>query len=809
MSSFLSRLQQMSPERRQIALRHLAAHLVEAGRGQRLIHLLTSFDFLAAKVASLSPQPLVEDYTLALRSGLLIGSPSADSLELLGDAIRLSATGLEEDSAQLAGQLYGRLLATERDEVRALLRRAREAQPGPWLRPVSQSLTPPGTLLRTFELSGPYNVPYCLALLPGEEHVLSGWLDGRLRVLELESGSILRTFGDHDGPVYSVAVSPDGSWALSASTAGTVRLWDLDRGRPLSWPADAPPATRALVLLADGEHLLGGEDQSLRLWHLPSGRLLWSTRAGARVQAVAASPDGESVFAGLDDGKVKMWSSTKGGRAQKVFRGHQGAVRALAISADCRRIVTGSSDRTVRLWDIEARGERKVLEGHLNEINAVVLSPDGRYALSGGGNFLESLGDNGIRLWDLEEGCQAGIAISHTSDIYTVCINGAGDRLFSASRDGTVKVWDVHRLVGAADVPAHAGSVTALALLPGDARGGAAVSASRDGTLKVWNLGTASERTTLSGHTLPVNAVAVSGDGRWVASGAGLFEEPQDADHTLRLWDVESGLEVMTLAGHTNAVTSVALTPDARRAVSGAHDYTVRVWDLEEGIALYTLDQVESVRDVAVTPDGRLGVSAVDGLARLTYPLTVWDIATGVVLFELEGHDDRVNRIVITLDSRHLISASSDRSLMVWDLETGKQVAHLQGHSDEVFALAVTPDSRHIISGSADRSLRMWELESGRETAVLDGIGDTITAVLVSQDGRYAVATAADGFLSVWDLADLCLVARFRGDSWLTACAISDDGETIVCGEGSGRVHILKLEGRSTLAASDGGGASW
>jgi WD40 repeat protein len=114
--------------------------------------------------------------------------------------------------------------------------------------------------------------------------------------------------------------------------------------------------------------------------------------------------------------------------------------------------------------------------------------------------------------------------------------------------------------------------------LSGDGR--LAVSASRDGTLKLWEVESGRELRTLGGHTKWVTGVALSGDGRLAVSAS--------EDQTLKVWEVESGREVRTLQGHTDGVNDVALSGDGRLAVSASRDGTLKAWEVESGYCIAT-----------------------------------------------------------------------------------------------------------------------------------------------------------------------------------------------------------------------------
>ena len=147
------------------------------------------------------------------------------------------------------------------------------------------------------------------------------------------------------------------------------------------------------------------------------------------------------------------------GTAQKaIFRGHRGSVCGVSCSPDGRRIVSGSGDNTVRVWDAESGAELAILRGHEDNVTSVSYSPDGRRIVSGSN-------DHTVRVWDAESGAELAILRGHESDVTSVSYSPDSRRIVSGSRDKTVRVWDAES-GECLDVIQGKGDVAAIAAGP-------------------------------------------------------------------------------------------------------------------------------------------------------------------------------------------------------------------------------------------------------------------------------------------------------------------------------------------------------
>jgi WD40 repeat protein/GTPase SAR1 family protein len=288
--------------------------------------------------------------------------------------------------------------------------------------------------------------------------------------------------------------------------------------------------------------------------------------------------------------------------AREVLRGHGDNVQCVAVTADGGRIVSGSVDKTVRVWDAATGECVAVLGGHRDRVSGVAVTPDGRHAVSGAN-------DRTVRVWEMESGECVAVLNGHTHAVREVRVTPDSRHAVSGASDNTVRVWDWKSRECAAVLKGHLKAVWALAVTPDGER---IISGSSDTTVRVWERASGQCVAVLKGHTNGVLGVAVTPDGSRIISCS--------SDKTIKVWEAQSGRCVATLEGHNWAVWEVAVTPDGERLVSCSADKTVRVWELASGKCLAAFEGHErGVLGVAVMPDGQRAVSASDD-----WTLRVW-----------------------------------------------------------------------------------------------------------------------------------------------------------------------------------------
>jgi WD40 repeat protein len=283
--------------------------------------------------------------------------------------------------------------------------------------------------------------------------------------------------------VNRVAFSADGKRAIAAG--GGVIWYDLERGTEVNRVLERQFARPGLALSPDGRTFATGHqtENDVRLGDAASGKDVGTCRGHtAGVWAVAFSPDGKRLVSGSDDRTVRVWEVGTGKELVRIDHGRYQA-RAAAFAPDGKTVASGAAGgdgrRPIVIWDAGTGKEVKRLAGHGDDVTAVLFLPDGKRLLSAGRDGL-------LVLWDVESGRELKRMVHGPGVIYAAALSPDGKRALTAGfSDKTVRLWDLEKGEEVRKFEGHAGAVLGVAFSPDGKR---ALSSDSQDTVKLWKL---------------------------------------------------------------------------------------------------------------------------------------------------------------------------------------------------------------------------------------------------------------------------------------------------------------------------------
>ncbi|RXK35253.1 ribosome assembly protein 4 [Tremella mesenterica] len=356
------------------------------------------------------------------------------------------------------------------------------------------------------------------------------------------------------------------------------------------------------------------------------------------------------------------------------------------------------------------------LSGHASPILCCAQSPTGKWAVTGSG-------DATARIWDMETELPKWTLLGHKGWVLCVEWDAREKMLATGGHDGQVRLWSP--LTGQAlgqPLLGHTKWITSLSFEPLHLSRHSTqllASASKDGTVRVWNTSTRKLEFVLTGHAASVNVVRWGGEGV-IYTGS--------SDRTVKVWSGQDGKLIRTLSEHAHWVNTMALSTDYVLR-TGPFDHTGKMPKDDEEAKSLALERYQTL--ISTQPETLITGS--DDHTLFLWPPQSSTLPSNVTpkkpLARLTGHQKQVNHVVFSPDGRWIASAGFDNSVKLWEGRTGKFVSSLRGHVAAVYRVAWSADSRMLVSASKDSTLKIWDLKTYKIRQDLSGHTDEVYCV--------------------------------------------------------------------------------
>lgn len=646
--------------------------------------------------------------------------------------------------------------------------------------------------------------------------------DGKVVLFDVMQKAAARTLEAHPGGVIQVAFNAANNRLTTVGADGKVRVWDPATGQNLIQVSTGTVQLSAASINPAGNQLAAGAvDGTVRSWKLdvPEARALAGDNGIATAVGAVSHDRKLLATAGVVDGKqVVVLREIASGNVVRHFAGHEAPITSVAFSLDGTRLISGSEDKTARVWNVADAQELNKLSEHNGAVVQVALNSNGQQALT-------VAADNAMAAWNLADaGKKLYQLAGHSAAVTGVSYSNDNQSIVTASADKSVRWWNAADGQQARTIDLGT-EATTLALSADGQRlavGGA------DNQVRLVQFGDGQVTSTLAGLTAPAKFVSFTPDGARVLSASGqqtavwqtadgriledvsleaTFVKFATDNQTFVAGHADKSLKVHTMrierliGDHAKRISGLAFTVDGQAILTGSEDGTARRFTAANGQQAFSANHGAPIHALAVSPNGQWLASAGEDKQ-----IKIFNAANGgaapkpqfggfagpvkAVAFSLDnnkvaGTDGGLNQVlafdlmdgtvdqvyaehaapagslaaIAIGDQASLMVSATDAQAKVWKLVAGKKIA---GHPQPINSVAAINDTQ-ILTGCADGNARHWETSNGQMVRQM-AHGGPIEQVAVRPDGQRFVSTAANNTIKLWNAANGQQVAELKGD---------------------------------------------
>lgn len=653
------------------------------------------------------------------------------------------------------------------------------------------------TLEEEFTLLGHTSSITSLAVTPDGKQIISGSEDQTIKIWNIFERKLEITLIGHSTPINSISLSPSGIYLTSASNDPSIKVWNLLEKKEEFTLQGTENFMQAILSPDQTQIYSRSQEHVIQVWNFQERAVEYTKKWDSwEINSCILTPDGKFVV--VENREVmRLWNIQKkveeyvikstglndlhsailfdngnmlvcANRFSEVFVydllklqekltfiGHTEEVNALAISASEDYIISGSEDKTIRIWNFSEKREQKTYYGHSNYVSTISLIENDFYLLSGSN-------DDTVKLWDLTKGEVTNTLKGHKKMVTCMAFSRSNNVFVTGSNDSTLIIWNLQTFQINTLLQGHTNEVTCIGITP-DSK--TIISGSKDKTLRFWSVSEKKEISCITSRN-NIDALVICPNGKHLAYAS---------SHSIVIFNLADMKNSGYLNGHKNDVKALAVSSDGKFIASGSTDRSVKFWDWEsrsEDLVYTFVGHQKEVLCVCISEKNNFIVSGGEDAMVI-----LWDINAKRRICTFSGHKSEIYTVVMSKNESFIMSGSMDYTIKQWSISKSMKESYYREHHEDVNALAISPDGNFVVSGSKDSKVVIWNVKSHKKEWSFNCIG-YVNSLAISPNGKYLLCGNAD--LTYWDLEaqkNICILDDPPNNVWIFSVAISPNGK--------------------------------
>ena len=485
------------------------------------------------------------------------------------------------------------------------------------------------------------------------------------------------------------------------------------------------------------------------------------------VDCVETTIEGDTIISGSFDKTIRVWN-LETGNCKYILKGHIGSIRAVAVSHN-GKIISGSDDKTLRLYDLETGSFIKEFSGHMGVVKSVAISHDGLWAISG--SF-----DRTVRIWELNKPFREYEFRKHIYRVTSLSLYEYKSLIVSGDEGGSICIWNFEKKSFIRQI--NCGNSRIIGAYIFD-EGRKVIVGTSNGNISVWGIAEGNfirnVNHNIKGH---FSYLRISPDEKYIILGAYHWNT--------YLLDINSGDCKHLFGRHTNIISGATICQNGNYLISSSWDRTIRIWDMYTGECVHTLgQQINRLMSTSMSYDGNYIASCFRNGT-----INIWNARKGVCEKTLKKEDSSIVDISVDKEGKHLVSCSWNGVVRLYDLANNESTTLYDISSSgigEVYnrfeAVSISANGEYVLSGNHDGSLFLWDTKASSVFQLPQKHANRVADVSIDSEGKKGVSVDWNGVLFIWDLKEHTLKKIIENSTDNpTSVMINHSGELIVTG---------------------------